>query len=498
MAKKTDKNNYIDENGVFKPVFLHDDHKKPGTRREFLASGMLGFSGFMFTPSILSILAKPEFALAADPSCSAVNAVAMPAFVNINLSGGAAMGGNYLPLDAGNNMLADYGVLGQGKTPTVEREFGQVAFAGAPSGSTRLGSQLLAGIRTTAGATTLSNTAFIAACAPLQDDTNTNMIDISGLVTAAGLQGALLPKLGTRESVTGVSQTACLKAPPAPLVVNTINDVLNALAPTGNLATKLSAPQRSSLLRLVNNLSASQARTIASANSSSGTTLSKLVQCATDKNVSLANSTNPGVDPRTDTNTTLSTLWGLGTGGNMFGRNQNDRLVMGSMVYNALKSNAGAVGLEIGGYDYHGQDRMGVTDVQDNNAGQLIGLVLQSAALMGQKVFIHVTSDGAVGAPGGSAAGANFTGDRGAGNVSYMLMYDPAARPALKNAAQYQLGYFNSSQGAVDSTPVGSAQLAGVAAFANYLAFAGQLSKYTTVTGNSSSDGTLDSIVKLA
>lgn len=495
MGKKRE---LFDENGNMRPVFLHEDHKKPSNRREFLASGLLGFSGFMFTPSILAVLAKPEFAMAADPSCAAVNAVSLPAFVNINLSGGAAMGGNYLPLDAGGNLLASYDVLGAGATPNTEMEFGKVLFSGFPTGSTRLGSQLLAGIRTAASATTLANSSFLAACAPLQDDSNTNQIDITGLVTKAGLQGALLPKLGTRESITGVSNMPCLVTPPAPLTVNGIADVTNALAPSGNLATQLTAPQRSNLLRLVNNLSASQGRTIASANSSSGTALNKLVQCATDKNVVLANSTNPGVDPRVDTSSNVSTLWGMGTGGQQFGRSQNDRLVMGAMVYNALKGNAGAIGLEIGGYDYHGQDRIGTTDVMDNSAGQLIGKVLETAAAMQKKVFIHVTSDGAVGAQGGSTATDNFTGDRGAGNVSYMIMYDPAARPALKSATQYQLGCFNNSQGAVESTIAGSAVLAGTAAFANYLQFAGQIELYTQVTGNSSTDGTRDKLVKLA
>ena len=494
MGKKRE---LFDETGEMKPVFLHDDHKKPSNRREFLASGLLGFSGFMFTPSILAVLAKPEFAMAADPSCAAVNAVSLPAFVNINLSGGAAMGANYLPLDAGGNLLPSYDQLGAGARPNTATEFGDVLFSGSPSGTMRLGSQMLQGIRSSTSATTLAKSSFLAACAPLQDDSNINQIDITGLVTKAGLQGSLLPKLGTRESITGVSNSPCLVTPPAPLTVNGIADVTNALAPSGNLATQLTAPQRSNLLRLVNNLSASQGRTIASANSSSGTTLNKLVQCATDKNVVLANSTNPGVDPRVDMSSNASTLWGMGTQGQLFGRSQNDRLVMGAMVYNALKGNAGAIGLEIGGYDYHGQDRIGTTDVMDMNAGQLIGKVLETAANMQKKVFIHVTSDGAVGC-GGPLATDNFTSDRGSGNVSFMIMYDPAARPALKSPKQYQLGYFNNSQGAVDSTIAGSAVLAGTAAFANYLQFAGQLGLYTQVTGNSSTDGTLEKLVKLA
>jgi hypothetical protein len=236
------------------------------------------------------------------------------------------------------------------------------------------------------------------------------------------------------------------------------------------------------LLSLVSDLSGSQARAIASANSSSSQTLSKLVQCATGKNIQLATQTNPGIDPKLDSDQTVTNLWQMNNGNAQFGRTQDERTIFGSMVYNGLKGNSGSVGIELGGYDYHGQGA--ATQMQkDFDAGQLVGKILATAQAMNKRVFIHITSDGSVGAPAGSGLRAGFTSDRGSGGMSYMIAFDPAGRPAMKNdrTAPWQLGYYTNGQGAADDSIVGAADKAGVAAFANYLAFAKQTSLFGKV-----------------
>jgi hypothetical protein len=172
----------------------------------------------------------------------------------------------------------------------------------------------------------------------------------------------------------------------------------------------------------------------------------------------------------------------MNTGVNAFGRSQNERTVFGSMVYNGLKGNSGAVGLELGGYDYHGQGAATQTQ-KDFDAGALVGKVLATAQAMNKKVFIHITSDGSVGAPNGSGLRPGFTSDRGSGGMSYMIAFDPAGRPAMKNdrTAPWQLGYYTNGQGAADDSLVGAADKAGVAAFANYLAFAKQTAAFGKV-----------------
>lgn len=479
--------------GKNKKYDTHQDHKKPNTRREFLASGMMGSAAFMMAPSILQVLATSV--AKADDSCGSASATVLPAFVGVNLAGGMSLSGNYMVHDSGGSLLSNYDILGLGTgVITTEKEFQGVLF---PS-SNVITTSFLTGLRNTAG-TAVAKTSFVGVCVPLQDDTSNNAIDPTGMVTAAGLVGALLPKLGRSSSTgTGISQKASNTPPPAPLIVSKIADLTSALAPASSLTSSLTSAQQKSLLSLVSTLSGSQARAVASVNSSSSQTLSTLVQCATDKNIDLATQTNPGIDPQLDSDKTVSNLWSMTNGGTLIGRTQNERTIFGSMVYNALKGNSGSVGLELGGYDYHGQGA-NAQNQKDFEAGQLVGQVLATAAAMGKKVFIHVTSDGSVGAPSGSGVRPGFTGDRGSGGMAYMLAFDPAGRPAMKSdkAAPWQLGSFSKGLGAEDNTMVGSADKAGVAAFANYLQFAGQMSLFgKAITPLSISDQ--DAIVRFA
>jgi hypothetical protein len=458
--------------------YFEQHNRKPNSRREFLASGMMSASAFMMTPSILGILANSSVAGATD-SCDATSSgPGLPAFVGVNLAGGASLSGNVIVHDKGGQLLPAYNQLGLGTAPATETEFGNVLF---PS-SQAITTSFLTGMRSQANGA-LTKAAFISVCVPLADDTSNNAIDPTGMVTAAGLVGTLLPKLGsTSKTGTGISQKASNVQPPAPLIVQSISDLTTALAPASTLTAKLSLPQQKSLFSLVSDLSGSQARAVAAANSSSSQTLSKLIECATGKNVALATQTNPGIDPKLNSDQTVSNLWQMNTGNDAFGRSQAERTVFGSMVYNGLKGNAGSIGLELGGYDYHGAGATSQNQ-KDFDAGALVGKILATAQAMNKKVFIHITSDGSVGADPTSSLRPGFTSDRGSGGMSYMIAFDPAGRPAMKNdrTAAWQLGYFTNGQGAADDSLVGAADKAGVAAFANYLAFAKQLPAFGKV-----------------
>lgn len=475
---------------------LHDDHKKPTSRREFLSAGLLSFSGYLIAPSILTILGRAGVAYGAD-ECggAAATAMRMPAFINLNLSGGAAMASCTLPLDAGGNPLTNYSKVGLGSNPATTTEFQGALFSQSSATS-----QLLAGIRATATATTLQKTSFISIAVPSGDDTSSNKLDATGLVTAAGLAGDLLPKLGNKATATGVGQAAALLTPPAPLVVRSVNDITGALSAAGAIQAKLDQPKRESLAKLINGLSGSQARAISSVNSASGAQLAKLVQCATDKNIELVTTANPGVDPRQDTNTGVANLWQMANGATVAGQGQNDRIAMGAMVYNSIKGNAGAAGIDIGGFDYHGQSRT-QTNQKDADAGRVLGMILESAAIMGKPVMVYVTSDGSVGAADGSDVNAGFNGDRGTGGFAFVFAFNPTARPAMKNdrAGAWQLGEFTASgQSSNDQTLVGTPDKAAAAVFANYLKFANQLPALEKVLPGRFTSSQLDAILRFA
>ena len=491
----SDKKN--EQNNSTTLISLHEDHGRPTSRRDFLATGLLSFSGTLLVPSMLTVLARSGIAYGDTLVCpddAAAGSAHLPGFINVNLAGGAALASNWIPMDAGGAPLAKYDLVGMGSAPATTTEFGGVLFPVAAANN-----QMLAGIRGTATAGTIAKTSFIGICVPSGDDQQTNKLDASGLVIAGGAKGAILPaKLGTRASATGVGQTAALISPPAPLIVKSLNDLTGALTPPGVVQSKL-AGSKDALLKLVNNLSSSQAQTLAAANSSSGKMLSTVVQCATQKNIALSAQTNPGIDPQLDTTVGVANLWGMGSNTTMFGQSQGNRQVMAAMVYNSLKGNAAAAGIDLGGYDYHGNSRA-QTDAMDMQAGQVIGLILESAAQMNQKVFIHVTSDGSVGSNSGSDGTAGFNGDRGVGGMSFIIAYNPAGRPAIKTdkASPWQLGAFKAAQASDDSTIVGTPEKAAAAVFANYAQFAGNLAMVSKVIPNQFSAADLDAVVRFA
>lgn len=455
--------------------WLWDGHKKPTNRREFMAKGLLGAGAYLFTPSVLQLLSSTN-AFAADSSCEPALS-GLPGFITINLSGGSSMATSYFGLDSGRQPLTSYSKSGLGSfaSNTQTTDFQGVVFPAS--------SPFLTGIRATSVASTRQNTAFIATMVPSRDDRDDNLLDASGLVAAAGLSGSLLPKLGTQAgSVSGIGQASAVLAPPAPLIVKNLADLGSAIGIGGNsiLASKLNANQRTSMFRLINNLSASQGRTIASVNSSSGSTLSKLIACATGKNADLSVASNdPGIDPTLATNVdngNLNSIWGFNNASAIFGRSQNERKVFGSIVYNTIKGKAGAAGLELPGYDYHDGSRT-TGDLKDNEAGQLIGAILETAAKLNQRVVVHVVSDGSTGTSEGGLD-AVFVSDRGDGGMSYMFAYDPSRSAAtmMKNdSVKWQLGDYTSGQGSDANNPlVGSPEKASIAVFANYLKFSGK------------------------
>ena len=163
------------------------------------------------------------------------------------------------------------------------------------------------------------------------------------------------------------------------------------------------------------------------------------------------------------------------------------------MVKAGLMGNAGTVGLNMGGYDYHGRNRADTTG-RDTNAGRVIGRVLESASVLNQKVFMYVTSDGSVSGPTSDQRDVDFRSDRGSAGCVYILAYDPAGRPATSG---HQIGQFTDAQAADDAFITGSnPELAASAVFANYLKFNNRMDLVTPVLGSTFSTSELNTVVK--
>lgn len=476
--KKSDIEKLI-ARGEFKVL---EGHKIPTTRREFLSSGLMKFSGTMILPSIVNVISQSHFAYAAgkcEEAADSTTGVLAP-FVTINLSGGASLSSNFVPMDAGGQPLSSYDKmgLGSGGNLPIERAFGNVPFAGNGI------SKLLAGIKETAVTTTLDKTAFVGVNVVTRDDSDANKLDASGMVAAAGRVGTKLPNLGKKGSATGVNQSVAFVKPPVPLVVNRYQDIVGAAGGFTNALGRMNKNQQISLFKLVDKLSMEQTRQLASL--SGGENLQNLVECAGQKNNAVITSNNDSLDIRADSRG-LADVWNAANAAD-----NSQALVFGSMVFNTLNGNASVASLELGGFDYHDNTRT-TGDNRDQQAGRLIGQVLQTAALMQSRVFIYVTTDGSCSSVVSNSSSAPWNSDRGSAGAAYMLAYDPAGRPATKN---FQLGQFTAGQSADDKFPTGgTAERAAAGVFANYLKFSGLSELLTKVIPSVFSASDLDKII---
>jgi hypothetical protein len=459
---------------------------RPVSRRDLLGSGLISFAASMTFPSLAGLMLPRQLMAAENCPSSTTGGSGLAPFITFNLRGGAMLAANYLPTDQGGQPLPTYNVmgLGNGAVP-IEREFGNVPFAG-DDGSGEPIAKLLVGIREAASRATLDRTAFVTIPVRSRDDSGVNAFDASGMVARAGLLGSELPNLGRSSSETGMNHQFAKVKPPTPLSVGNYSDIAGALnlGATGPLSS-LNEDQRIRVLSLVNRLSQSQAEKVNQ--QAGGRMLASLVNCALNKNIEIARAEKPSVDVREDS--ALAEVWGVNSGTN----NNNESVIFGSMVKAGLMGTAGTVTLERGGYDYHNGTRA-TGDGRDRAAGVTIGRILETAANMGQKVFIYVTSDGACVSPVSDDRNAPWRSDRGSAGIVYMLAYDPAARPETSG---HMIGHFTEGQ-AADNRFItgGSPELATCAVFANYLKFNNRMDLLQPVIGNTFNTNQLDQIIK--
>lgn len=458
------------------PMWAKLNHPKPRTRREFLATGIIPFAAWAVGPSLTSLLASEAFAQ--STGVCAGNGSSFIPFITLNLSGGPSLASQLVVknLDGGN--LRSYSKLGLGAGPgisfNVEKEFGNVEFAGTAIGGNTQGlvSKFLTGLRTpTQNAPlnpALAKTAFIWSAVSLNDDTASNQLDVTGLVIKMGLAGGKLPNLGSVDSRTGINQMPAMLPPPAPFRVGNVNDLTNALGYAASLSG-LSKNQKASLAKVISNMSSTQVRRIAS--TSGANAVSQMVECAGLRNVDLISTGGGDVNPLAvggAVTTNLTRIWGI--------NNANDRTsqnaIFASMVYNGIVGNASTVNLNMGGYDYHDNTRT-TGDNRDLAAGQVVGKILATADYLQKPVFVYVCADGATVSSESITADSPWTSDRGIAGMQYILAYDPAKRPSTSG---FQIGGFNDGQAADGKFPTGnSAEMAAQAVFANYAAWNGRM-----------------------
>ena len=432
-------------------------HGIPLSRREMLASGMIPFAATIAMPSWLKVFANAGVAQAEDLVCSTSAGGNLPAFVQIKLNGGAAMGYNFIANAAGGVLptsLAKYGGGTASNLPLINGFANGAQFYA--------GSGFYAGLVATAQPATLMKTAFAGVPCVIGDDSSTQKLGLLGAVNDSGLRGSLIQSIGTADTITGIPATpAVTPGMEAPLNITRLEDVLGSLGVSGALS-QLSSAQKSKLFSTIQNLTAGQVAAIQGLNGAE--TLSRLMQCANISNSTLiGNSSQLNISPLT--NAAFATLWGIT---NATATN-NQNFVFATQVQNAINGNSGPVGMSMGGYDYHGSTRA-ATDAKDNQAGVLVGRILESLALMQKPGFVVVCSDGAVSSDVSETPGQAWASDGGGTSCIYMMYYNPVTAPVANG---FQVGQMTMGGRADDSFITGGdPEKAAAAVLYNYLAVA--------------------------
>jgi hypothetical protein len=331
-------------------------------------------------------------------------------------------------------------------------------------------SGILAGIKSVASMQTqlqMDGTLFATIS---NDDTANNQHNPMYWLNKAGAKGRLNQLAGTSDSNSGgnsMAPTESVNPTVAPVRVQSRNDALN-LVSLGNAlgtgtynANQLDAILKSSAAVSVNKLNNIPRRSLPDA-------IKQIVSCGfTGTPEQVKNFAPSVVDPTLDTQ--LTTVFNRITDTGIRDR----ALPITKLVLDGL---VGTGTIVMGGYDYHDSTRV-TGDLKDRELGQLIGAIVESAAVKGKDVVVYILTDGGVGT-NGSPDPANgrpiWTGDNGERSSTLMLVYKKDGRPAMRSNRR-QVGYFQAN-GAVNPTAMltsNSVTNTAKAMVANYLALHG-------------------------
>jgi hypothetical protein len=452
-------------------------HKKPVTRRDFLAQGLLGTSAYLFTPSLITMLAAKR-AYGAD--CAAAALSRKTAFICLDLAGGSNIAGsNVIVGKQGGQLdyLSSYTLLGlpDSMRPTgtgqVNRDFG-LAFH-ADSG-------MLRGMLSVTSPSTRANVDGIVLCSQSGDDTGNNPHNPTYWITKAGLTGTLTALAGSSTSISGGNSMApAMSVNPAARPVRLVRPAdARDLATLGQLNTLFSPAKVDRIMGTIENLSNSHLAAFQEKDLPSQ--IREVLGCSFVKAKTTAQEGADRLDPLRDAMVT-SVFPNIANNG-------EDQKVA-TIAKLVLDNVAGGGTIQKGGYDYHSGNRAD-GEIKDFEAGVAIGQCLELAARKGKDLMLYIFTDGGVASNGtldNSVAGRGkgvWTGDSGERSAAFILVYRAGSgRPSLRNQLR-QVGYFRESGQSVDSNSsviARDVEKLSMAVVLNYLALDGSEGNFSNI-----------------
>lgn len=456
-------------------------HKKPVTRRDFLAQGLLGSTAMVFAPSLISMLAHRRAYGAAD--CGAGALLNKTPFICIDLAGGANIAGsNVIVGKAGGQLdfLTGYNLLGlpASMAPSMA---GQVV--NEMGLSFHADSGFLRGIQSVTTAATRANVDGFVICGQSGDDTGNNPHNPTYWIAKSGLSGSLATLVGTQNSASGgnaLAPASSINPAIRPVRLNNANDA-KGLITLGQLNNSFSTAKVDKILAAIGNMSSSHIAQFQEKDLPAQ--VKEVLNCSYTKAQAVAQGGGMAVDPLIDPLVT-QVFPNIATNG------EDQRIATVAKL--VLDGTAGAGTITKGGYDYHSGNRSD-GETRDFEAGRAMGQCLELAAKKGKDLMLYVFTDGGVSSNGtiDSSAGGRgkgvWTGDSGERSAAFVLVYKAggSGRPAIRKAGR-QLGYFRDSGQAVDvaSSPFSqNVERLSMTILLNYMALDGTEGNFTNIVG---------------
>lgn len=525
--------------GLDEPL-RHQGHKRPVTRRDFLAQGFLTGSATVIAPSVLATLFNPRLARGAPTTtldsdiialkdqaiCAIQGGAAKIPFICFDLAGGANIAGSnvlvgkklgqldalttqgYSKLGLPGNMLPT-----NSTTNFVDTQFG-LAF--------HSDSAFLRGMLSTTTPATRANVNGAVIPARSENDTSNNPHNPMYGIAKAGAKGELLTLIGSQNSDSGgnsMAPAAMMDPSNRPTKVDRASDV-TGLVDTGDVAKILQPRDTVRTLETMAFLSKSkvglgvgpsqlqEAGTVT-------TRLDNLEDIDTRKRflcsyVKTADTVNTFADPRSLDPLTDPAILAIPTFGTSLSNDAEFRKTA-SVMKLVVPGNAGAGTITMGGFDYHTGDRS-TGEGRDFRAGQCMGACLEYAAAQGKPLMLYVFSDGSLSSNGrvddsaGGRGKGEWTGDNQQTAASFFLVYNPSGKPVLMregsqtSSPSSQIGYFR-QDGDVEtaSSPAANSVTQLVqTVLLNYMALHDEIDLFTDKFGTALGTGSsLDALVAL-
>ncbi len=472
--------------GLDEPI-RHDSHKRPVTRRDFIAQGFQTGPAIVAGGALLSALIGRNAHGAMSPPledfaaniCNISAGAGKVPFIAFDLAGGANLHGSEMLIGQSGrpeNFLSTQGYATVG-LPGNMNPNSPGAVAGTNFVNNEFGAlwhsdgAILRGMLASTQPATRANTNGFGIAARSENDTGNNPHNPMYGINRIGADGELLTLIGSQNSDSGgnsMAPAAMINPAVRPTKVDRASDV-TGLVDTGELSSLLpgtvpgeTSPDAIAVLESMTRLGHAKTDLVdpklASVDEAA---LRQLVKCGYVKSTYLADrfrspaALNPDRDPEIVGPTGIFTQAEY----NADGEFRKAAAVM-KMVINGY---AGAGTITMGGYDYHGQGR-NTGETRNFRAGRCIGACLDYARRMNKPLMIYIFSDGSLSANGvvnNSVDGRgklDWASDNQSTAASLVLVYRPAGRVAFRDDNRKQIGSMSAGAAVVTtSSPAANA-----------------------------------------